>query len=270
MTELDQLGRIAGAMVVLIELGLLIGLKLRRRNLMNLEAEKIELLGVAFFVLNESSLLFFQSSALAEQAGKCLAEFPHAAECVEDGQLFGGVQQGLVVVGSMNIHEPFSQHSQNVERGRRTIDELAVCSIAGEGPLQDELIVLARFQAIFVQKTTQGRPEQTDVKYGLHRTTLAAATDQGALGAFTDHQIKGADDDGLAGARLAGDSTESRLEFQGQVSDQSQVFDAQDDEHDKNSFVLNLAVMLVFGKRNLGEICQSASATNPFCKKALE
>ena len=105
------------------------------------------------------------------------------------------------------------------------------------------------------KKRPQRRPQQADVKYGFHRTTLAAAADQSALGAFTDDQIKRADDDGFAGARLAGDGVESRLEFQGQVSDQSQVFDAQDDEHDKNSFVLNLAVMLLFGKRNLGEIC---------------
>ena len=41
-------------------------------------------------------------------------------------QLLRGVEQRLMIVRAVNIHEPFANGGEHIERGRRAVDELAV------------------------------------------------------------------------------------------------------------------------------------------------
>ena len=69
------------------------------------------------------------------------------------------------------------------------------------------------------------------VENGLHRTTLLATADEGAVGAFAEDKVERADNDGFAGAGFAGDDIASRLEFQREVGHQREVFNAQRRQH---------------------------------------
>ena len=61
----------------------------------------------------------------------------------------------MVVVRAMNVHQPFADGGERGERGCRAVDKLPVRASAGERALEDELIFLARLQAIFFEKYFQ-------------------------------------------------------------------------------------------------------------------
>jgi hypothetical protein len=99
---------------------------------------------------------------------------------------------------------------------------------AGERAFEDELVFLARFQAVFVQKALfqrrAGRRETRHVKDGLDGAAFLAAADERAVGAFAEDEVERADDDGLARAGFAGDDIAAGLEFQREVAHQGEGF----------------------------------------------
>ena len=117
------------------------------------------------------------------------------------------------------------------QRGRRAVDELAVGPGGGERALEDELVFLARFKAVFLQKVFQRRAEFFHIEHGFDRATFLAAADERAVGAFAEHEVERADDDGLARAGFAGDGIAAGLEFQREVGHEGEVFDAQRRQH---------------------------------------
>ena len=66
-----------------------------------------------------------------------------------------------------------------------------------------------------------------DVEHGLDGAALLAAADERAVGAFAQDEVERADDDGFSRAGFAGDGIAAGLEFQREVGDQGEVFDAQ-------------------------------------------
>ncbi len=169
------------------------------------------------------------------------------------------MEQRLVVVRPVDVHEPFADGRQAVQRGGRAVDELAVGAGAGEGAFQDELILFARLEAVLVQEGSQrGRsadfqtgepgvfarnaPGQSSalrrpgeqlchVEHRLHRAAILAAADERAVGAFAEDEVERADDDGLARAGLAGDDVAAGLEFQREVGHEGEILDAQRRQH---------------------------------------
>jgi phosphoribosyl 1,2-cyclic phosphate phosphodiesterase len=131
----------------------------------------------------------------------------------------------------MNVHEPFADAGEHGQRGRRTIDELAVYACIGEMTFEDELVFLARFQAIRFEKLFQRCAKIFDIKDGLDRTAFLTAADERAVGAFAQDKVQRADDDGLASAGLARDGVAAGLEFQREVAHEGEVFDAQCRQH---------------------------------------
>src|SRR5207245_3122318 len=114
-------------------------------------------------------------------------------ERVENGKLPGGMEQRLVVVRAVDIDEPFAERGEDIQRGGRAVDELAVQAIRGERSLQQELAVLTRFKTVFVEKSLDWRAELGDIKNRLDRAGIAAAADQRSVRAFAEHQIQRAD-----------------------------------------------------------------------------
>ena len=108
---------------------------------------------------------------------------------------------------------------------------------AGESALEDELIFLARFQAVLVQKTLEFASAARGVSLNLHiehrldGAAFLAAADERAVGAFAEDEVERADDDGLARAGFAGDDVAAGLEFQREVAHEGEVFDAQRRQH---------------------------------------
>src|ERR1039458_5834127 len=136
-----------------------------------------------------------------------------------------------MIVRAVYVHEPFANAGKRGERGRRTVDELAVRSRAGERALEDELIIFARFKAVLFQKTFQRRAKFFHIEHGLDGAAFFAAADERAVGAFAEDEIQRAEDDGLARAGFARDDVATGLEFQREVAHEGEVFDVQRRQH---------------------------------------
>ena len=164
-----------------------------------------------------------------------------------------------MLVRSVDVHQPLAQGGEDVQGGGRAVDELAVGAGAGEGALQDELVVLARLQAIVLQKRLQRGFEPGHVEDRLDGATVAATADERAVGALAQREVEGADEDGLACAGLAGDDVVAGLPFKGQVGHQGEVLDAQGRQHVAVP-ALNVAISLRMGKRKVGAADGTRSA----------
>ena len=218
---------VAGALVFGLDQFFFAGLQLGRSDFAGLEAQKIELLGIGFFIHDERGFFVFQSGAASHKCGKGVAAGGQIAEGVEDGELFGGVEEGLMVVGAVDVHEPFAERGEDGEGGGRAVDELAVRAGAGEIAFEDELFVFAGFEAVFLKEAGQGGAKALDAQDGLDGATVAAVPDEGTVGALAEDEVESADDDGLAGTGLAGDDIAPGLELKREVRDQGKVFNAQ-------------------------------------------
>ena len=141
------------------------------------------------------------------------------------------MQQRLVVVRAVHVHEPFADVSERGERGRRTVDKLAVGSGGGERAFKDKLIFLARFEAVFFEKIFQRRAKFFYIEDGLDRAAFLAAADERAVGAFAEDEVERADDDGFARAGFAGDDVAAGLKLQREVAHECEVFDAKRRQH---------------------------------------
>ena len=78
------------------------------------------------------------------------------SEGIEDGELAGGVQERLVLVGSVDVNQPLAEGVEGAQGGGGAVDELAIGPGAGEGALEDELVVLAGLEAVFFEKGPGG------------------------------------------------------------------------------------------------------------------
>ncbi len=215
----------------LLDFHFLVRAEPRAGDFPDLKAQQVELLHVGFFVHHESGFFSFEGVATMDECAKSLAFRLQTAKSVEDGELSGGMEQRLMFVRAVHVHEPFADGGQGIEGGGRTVDELAIGAAGGKRALEHQLMVFAGFKTVVIEQRFQRRLEAGHIKNGLDRALVLPAPDEGAVGALTQDEIEGADDDGLAGAGFAGDDVAARLELQRQVGHQGKVFDAQRRQH---------------------------------------
>ena len=229
--ELQQLGGIAGAGVFLFDGFLFVRLKPGGSDFVDLMSEQVELLSIRPLVHDQVGLGGGHFAALPDDLREAGAIVFQSAKCIENGQLPARVEQGLVVVRTVHVHEVFPERRQDCERGGGAVDELAVGSGGGEGAFEDQKSVLAGFQSVFFKQGCQGNAELRDVENRLHGATVAAGADKGAVGAFAQNEVQSTQNHGLSGAGFARDHVVAGCEFEGEVLDQRQVFDAQRCQH---------------------------------------
>jgi phosphoribosyl 1,2-cyclic phosphate phosphodiesterase len=229
--QFEQSGGVAGAAMLQFEWVLLVGLEFGVGDFPDLVAKQVELLSVGSFIHDQRGLFLFQRGAPAGEAGEGGAWFFQLAEGVENGELAGGMEEGLMLVRAVDIDQVFAQGGEDAQGGGGTVDELAVGPGAGKDALDHELPFLARFQAIGLQPGGDWWARAGRVEDRLDRALVGAAPQQGAIGAAAEHEIQGADEDGLAGAGFAGDGVVSRLQVQGQIGHQGEVSDSQRGQH---------------------------------------
>ncbi len=134
---------------------------------------------------------------------------------------------------AVNVHQPFTERGEDVQGGGRAVDELAVDAAGAESAFDHELVTVARFEAVFIEKFLERRAESGDLEDGFDRATVAAAAEEGAIGPSAEHEVECADEDRFAGAGFAGDGVVAGLKLEGEVGDQSEVFNAQGRQHGK-------------------------------------
>lgn len=154
-----------------------------------------------------------------------------ACESVEEVELAGGMEKGLVVVGAMQIDEEGADAFEEGERGGGVVDEgLGAAGSLDDAP-QDQLAVFAGVQACVGQDGVNGLGVR-EAENGFDDALGFAGADGGGVGAFAEEQIESADEDGFAGAGFAGDDVESGFEGDGCFFDEREIFDSQQGKHE--------------------------------------
>ena len=90
------------------------GLQARGGNFLNLKAQQVQLLRVGFFVHDERGFFGFQLRAAADEFAKGFAFLFQSAERVENRKLLRGMQQRLMVVRAVHVHQPFADGGEDV------------------------------------------------------------------------------------------------------------------------------------------------------------
>src|SRR5437763_10135117 len=124
-----------------------------------LMAEQIELLRVSFLIHDQAGFFGLERGAAADETGEAFPQRIQVAESIEKGELFCGMEQGLMVVGSVNVHQPFAEGGERVRGGGGPVDELAVGAGRAEGAFEDELAAVTRLESILLEKPFEGRSQ---------------------------------------------------------------------------------------------------------------
>jgi hypothetical protein len=117
-----------------------------------LKAQQVQLLRVGAFIDDERGLLLLQLARLAHQRREAFAQRGQTGEGVQNVQLAGRMQERLMLVRPVHIDQFLAQGGEHLERGGGTVDELAVGPGGGEDAFEDQLMVRARFQSVFLKK----------------------------------------------------------------------------------------------------------------------
>ena len=136
-----------------------------------------------------------------------------------------------MIVRSVDVHEPLADVGQHGQARGRAIDELPVGPGAGKRAFEDELVVLTGLDSIGIEQIRQRRRHAPELEHRFHDAGITAVAEQRAVGSLAQDQTQGADENRLAGAGFAGNGIVARLQFEGQILDQGQVFDTQGREH---------------------------------------
>ena len=231
LAQFHQLRRIARPLVILLHLHLLARLEFGFRDFTHLETQQVELLRVGLLIDHERGLLGLKRSASTNQFRKAFALALQFSKRIENSQLPRGVEQRLVVVWPVDVHQPFADGAKGLQRGRRAVDELPVGTGGGEGALEHELSVLAWLQPVFVEEFLQRSLKFAHLEDGLDRATVRPAADERAVGALTQDERQCADEDAFPSASFASDDVEAGPQLYREVCHESEVLDAESSQH---------------------------------------
>ena len=177
LPKLTDLGGVLGALVIVFQ-GLFIKAgELGFFDFSSLEAKKVYLSGAGLFVGKEGLFLAKEGFPFSELQGVGKPLGGDAGEVVQEFKLFLVVEEGLVVVGSVNVDEVLSKRREYGERGGGVIDELAVVAGGGDGAAKEKLGVFAGFEAVFGEEILNRCVEGGDVEDGFDGAVFRAGAD---------------------------------------------------------------------------------------------
>ena len=152
------------------------------------------------------------------------------AELVEQVQLHRRSEEGLVIVLAVDVHEESTESLEDAERGRPAIDMDTVPPRAREDAAENHLGCAALQKILLVQELCDGTGflEGEDPRdFGF----LSARSDQISRGAPPYQEVHRIHEDGLSGARLAGEDRETVRKLQRDCVDDGEVADAEFCQH---------------------------------------
>ena len=157
-------------------------------------------------------------------------------KAVQEIQLAGRLHEELVLVLAVDLHQLIAEARQEAEGGRRVAHESAAPAAPAPPAPDDELPVLRRVAQVL--EDAGNLPAGIDVEDGLHGRRLGVRADQVGLRAGAQEQQDGVDEDGLAGARLAGQDIEAGSERDGDFFDHREALHSKLTEHSCSAYLL--------------------------------
>jgi hypothetical protein len=162
---------------------------------------------------------------LREEVSHALGELVDVREPVHELQLSEGLEQPLMLVLSMDVHQLLSEPLEQGNGHGRIVDERAVAAGARELPSDHHLSVLSREPGLAEHRRRAAILRS--VEHRLHRGRLGIGPDDVGLGARTTQEQERVDEDRLAGAGLAGENVQAGRKDDGDVFDNREVPDPQ-------------------------------------------
>ena len=177
LSELADLGGVLGALVVVFKSLFVEAGELGLFNFTGLEAKQVYLSGAGLFVGKEGLFLAKEGFPFGKLLRIDKPVGGDAGEVVQKFELFLVVEEGLVVVGSVDVDKVLAKRCECGERGGRVVDELAVVAGGGDGAAKKELGVFAGFEAVFGEEGLDSRIEGGDVEDGFNSAVFGAGAD---------------------------------------------------------------------------------------------
>jgi len=151
------------------------------------------------------------------------------AEVVEQADVGVAAQQRLVLVLAVDVDQQIPQFLQLLHGGGAAIDVAARAAVAGEDPAQQTFGVR---RVVLGGEPARRRGVGADVEVGGNLAALGASADATDVAAVAQRHAQGVDDQGFAGAGLAGNRGHATLELDLQVGDQTVIGDVNAGKHD--------------------------------------
>ena len=168
-------------------------------------------------------------AVLREQVAHAVAQLVGIREPIQEVELPGRLEQALVLVLAVDLHQMVAEPLEQTHRHRRVVDEGAMPAGPRELPANHEL-PLVESEPSFVEHGLN-RAAGPDFEQGLHGSGLRIGADDIGLGAGTADQEDRVEQHRLAGAGLAGEHVEPGSEGRRHGVDHGEVADSNLEEH---------------------------------------
>src|SRR3989441_259892 len=161
--------------------------------------------------------------------GHALRGLLRVGEGIQELELAGGLEQALVLVLAVHLHEVVAQALEERDGDGRVVDEGTMAARATELTPRHKHAVVGR-EPRLVERRGHGAA-RLDVEDRLDRRGVGVAPDHVRLGARPEDQQDRVDEHRLSGAGFAGQDVEPRAELHGDALDDGEVSDAKLAEH---------------------------------------
>ncbi len=142
----------------------------------------------------------------------------------------GRAGEALPGVLAVDVDEVVGHLAQLGERGGAAVDERAALALGVDHAAQQQRLVDGEAGLVEPARERRGR-----VEFGRDLAARAAFAHHAAFGARAEGQLQRVDEDGLAGARLAGEHYEPGAELEFERIDDDEVFQRQATQHGQDS-----------------------------------
>gem|GEM_PF-2670053 len=171
----------------------------------------------------------YARSGVAPALVPALRRVREAGVRIEQRTLRIGFEQGLVRMLAMDVHQPFARLTQLAERRRPAVDESTRApALVDYPPQQKGTGVALEFRG--AQPCAQFG-QRLNVEFGTDVRAFAIRAHHGRIAALAQGQCQRVDEDGFAGAGLAGEHSESGVEFEFERIDNDEIADAERPQH---------------------------------------
>src|SRR5213083_2045158 len=229
--ERRDLGQTRGELVgvlesstLLPELLLLARTQARGVELGELEAQEVLALAPVALGGARPLRLGARLAELRHEARHALPELLRVGEAIQELELAGGLEQALVLVLAVHLHEVVAQPLEERDGDGRVVDERTMAARATELTPRHQHAFVGR-EPRLVERRGHGAA-RLDVEDRLDRRGVGVAPDHVRLGARPEDQQDRVDEHRLSGAGFAGQDVEPRAELHGDALDDGEVSDA--------------------------------------------
>ena len=185
---LDEAGAVAGLLVAALDFFFLGGVEVGGFDFVDLVAEEVDFLLVGALGVAEVVELVDEFSPNAEVVAIGFVFFFGEGVGVEHVELALLDEEGLVIVGAVEIDQILAEGLEDVEGGGGAVDELFIGAAVADDAADDELVVLAGVEAGFLEDVVD-LGWFDEIEDGFDGAGVLAGADEAAVCALAEDEL---------------------------------------------------------------------------------